>query len=268
MPSYRTPRYVLLVGVLVLGTLSAQPGTCQETETIQNSVSMQFKLVPAGKFMMGSADNGPAHEVTLTEPYYIGVYEVTQAQFEQVMQANPSGFQGEAVDNVDTANHPVEKVSWDDAVEFCRVLSALPEEKAAGRTFRLPTEAEWENAARAGTTTEFYFGENDAELGEFAWYLNNGEKRTQPVGQKQPNPWGLYDMYGNVEEWCQDFWTDDYSAGPATNPTGPSRGFTRIRRGGGWIHYPSVCCSDFRAGSPPSIQSRTLGFRVVCVDSK
>lgn len=268
MEIQHTSRCSCFALAILFAVSSHQQGFSQETETVTNSIGMQFRLIPAGNFIMGDQDNGPAHEVSLTHPYYLGVFEVTQAQFEQVMKTNPSGFQGEAVANIDTSNHPVEKVSWNEAVDFCRVLSSLPEERSAGRKFRLPTEAEWEHAARAGRTTTFTFGDEATDLIEFAWYLDNSEKRTHPIGQKKPNPWGLYDTYGNVEEWCQDFCDFNYPAGPATDPSGPETGITRVRRGGGWIHYPSVCCSTFRAGSRPSIQSRTLGFRVVCICEK
>jgi len=118
-------------------------------------------------------------------------------------------------------------VSWEDAVEFCRKLSELPAERAAGFAYRLPTEAEWEYACRAGTTTAYSFGDDSAELGEYAWYAENSGGRTQPVGQKKPNPWGLYDMHGNVWEWCQD-WHAAYPTGSVTDPTGPSSGSFRV----------------------------------------
>ena len=162
------------------------------------SIGMEFKLIPAGTFIMGEGDD--AHEVTLTQPFKIGVHEVTQAQYEQVMGVNPSHFKG--------ANNPVETVSWEDAVEFCRRLSELPAEKAAGHVYRLPTEAEWEYACRAGTTTKYSFGDDESDLGDHAWFLENflenSGTNTHPVGRKGPNAWSLYGMHGNVLEWCQD----------------------------------------------------------------
>jgi formylglycine-generating enzyme required for sulfatase activity len=160
---------------------------------------MKFRQIPAGTFTMGDAsgdDDETPHEVTLTKPFKMGVHEVTQAQYEQLMGTNPSEFKG--------AENPVERVSWEDAVEFCRRLSELPAEKEAGHVYRLPTEAEWEYACRAGTTTNFGFGDDDSEAGYYAWVFGNSDRKTHPVGNKLPNAWGLYDMHGNVREWCKD----------------------------------------------------------------
>ena len=168
----------------------------ERLESAGNSIGIRLKLLPAGTFWMG--EDLDAHKVTLTQPFYLGVYEVTQEQYERVMGKNPSNFKG--------PQNPVEKVSWDDAVEFCRKLSELPEEKAAGRIYRLPTEAEWEYACRAGTTTKYSFGDSESELGEYGWFDKNSDRKTHPVGQKQPNKWGLYDMHGNVWEWCSDWY--------------------------------------------------------------
>ena len=227
-----------------------------------NSIGMKFKLIPVGMFTMGEGDD--AHEVTLTVPFKMGVHEVTQAQYEQVMGSNPSRYKG--------SDHPVEEVSWDDAVEFCRRLSALPAEKSAGNVYRLPTEAEWEYACRAGTTTKYSFGDDESELGDYAWYGVNSDN-THPVGGKLPNAWGLYDMHGNVWEWCQD-WYDDYPSGAVTDPTGPASGSSRVYRGGGWESTAADCRSGVRDGfprrskpgfSPPRIKVDGIygvGFRV------
>ena len=217
-----------------------------------NSVGMTFKLIPAGTFIMG--EGGQAHEVTLTEPFQMGVHEVTQAQYEQVMGSNPSGFKG--------ADNPVERVTWDDAVEFCRRLSELPAEKKAGNVYRLPTEAEWEYACRAGTTTKYSFGDDESELGDTAWYAENSGGKTHPVGSKLPNAWGLYDMHGNVYEWCQD-WYGDYPSGSVTDPSGATSSSLRVLRGGGWDGTAGDCRSARRGRILPSFRSDGLGFRVV-----
>jgi formylglycine-generating enzyme required for sulfatase activity len=171
------------------------------------------------------------------------------------MGKNPSKFKGK--------QNPVEMVSWNDAVEFCRKLSDLPAEKSAGHVYRLPTEAEWEYACRAGTKTKYSFGDSEAELGEFGWYGKNSSGATV-VGGKKPNSWGLYDMHGNVNEWCQD-WYGSYPSGAVTDPTGPSSGSRRVTRGGSWLDSADSCRSarsGFDAASPDD-QYISLGFRVV-----
>jgi formylglycine-generating enzyme required for sulfatase activity len=252
--SMRISPIVLLLCMGVFGcgaTMPAkedQPAAPTETASV-NSIGMQFELIPAGKFKMGFG----AHQVTLTKPFYLGVYEVTQEQYERVMGTNPSDFNG--------AKNPVEQVSWEDAVEFCRKLSALPEEKAAGHVYRLPTEAEWEYACRAGTTTKYSFGDDESQLGAYAWFRENSGDRTHPVGQKKPNAWGLYDMHGNVWEWCQD-WYGDLPAGAVTDPTGPSTGSLRVLRGGSWNDFAGRCRSASRRRSSPSYRFSHLGFRL------
>ena len=161
------------------------------------------------------------------------MYEVTQEQYERVMGKNPSRFKGPQL--------PVERVSWKAAVSFCTKLSAFPEEQAAGRTYRLPTEAEWEYACRAGSTTDFCFGDAEWGLDDYAWYEDNSDHRTHPVGQKRPNAWGLYDMHGNVWEWCAD-WHDEayYEASPVDDPQGPATGVDRVGRGGSWSESAAV----------------------------
>ena len=229
----------------------ATPVEDMELPESADSIGMEFKLIPAGTFTMGEGDD--AHQVTLTRPFKMGVHEVTQAQYEQVMGVNPSFAQG--------ANSPVQIVSWLDAVEFCRRLSELPAEKKAGNVFRLPTEAEWEYACRAGTTTLFSFGDDESKLGDYAWYWENAGIRTHPVGEKKPNAWGIYDMHGNVWEWCQD-WYDRYPSGAVTDPTGPSSGSDRVLRGGGWNSPAESCRSANRVWGYPSNRSNNFGFRV------
>ena len=219
-------------------------------------MGMKFRQIPAGTFTMGDAsgdDDETPHEVTLTKPFKMGVHEVTQAQYEQVMGVNPSKFKG--------ADNPVEKVSWDDAVEFCRRLSELPAEKEAGHVYRLPTEAEWEYACRAGTTTNFGFGDDDSNLDDYAWFRENSAEKTHPVGGKKPNAWGLYGMHGNVGEWCQD-WKEDYPAGAVTDPTGPASGLYRVIRGGSYLKPAEYCRSASRSGGYPSYRYYYDGFRV------
>ncbi len=183
-----------------------------------NSVGMAFRLIPTGEFTMGSdvfeAQERPAHSVNLTAPFEIGAFEVSQAQFAKVMGDNASHFKG--------SKRPVEMVSWEDAVDFCKKLSALPEEKSAGYIYRLPTEAEWEYACRAGTSTDLGFGEPAMDFSEIAYFKENAEDQTQPIGQKAPNAWGLFDVYGNVSEWCQDYHAA-YASENEVNPTGPDQ---------------------------------------------
>jgi len=225
-----------------------------------NSIGMRLKLMPAGEFMMGSPESdkpamshgSPQHKVRITKPFYLGVYEVTQAEYARVMGENPSRFR--------RASNPVEQVSWDDATEFCKKLSAKE-----GKTYRLPTEAEWEYACRAVTTTRYSFGDDWARLGEYAWYGANSRQETHPVGEKKPNAWGLHDMHGNVTEWCSDWWAGDYYAiSPTESLTGPATGQRRVCRGGCWSSTPRSCESSFR-WRVPTRRNFHLGFRVAAV---
>jgi formylglycine-generating enzyme required for sulfatase activity len=196
---------------------------------------------------MGYEDD--QHEVTISKPFYMGVTEVTQAQYGAVMDTNPSQFKG--------ATNPVEMVCWDDATEFCKELS-----ETTRQAVRLPTEAEWEYACRAGTTTRFSFGDDISVLGDYAWHRANGGT-PHPVGQKKPNPWGLFDMHGNVWEWCAD-WFVEYTKEEATDPQGPVSGEYRVLRGGDWFTLSEYCRSASRINVPPDDSRRNLyGFRVV-----
>ena len=272
---------VVLIVVSMASPLPAQV-EAQEPKTITNSIGMKLVLIPAGTFTMGSPPSEEGfnderqHEVTLTQDYYLGAFEVTQAQYEKVMGINPSYFEwyevverhpktGRVV-NDDSSNHPVEMVSWEDAVEFCDKLSALPEEKRAGRVYRLPTEAEWEYACRAGSKTAYSFGESRRSLGDYAWFDDNSGDKTHPVGKKKPNAWGLYDMHGNVWEWCSD-WYDDYPRGNATDPMGPRTDSFRVIRGGSWRIEAAHCRSANRGRYLPSHRYNYYGFRVTCVSS-
>jgi formylglycine-generating enzyme required for sulfatase activity len=188
------------------------------------------------------------------------VYEVTQAQYEKVMGKNPSYFQGAVVGN-ENADLPVEMVSWDDAVEFCKKLSELPDEKKAGRVYRLPTEAEWEYACRAGSKTAYSFDDEEGLLPEYGWFNRNSSRRTHTVGLLEPNAWGLYDMHGNVWEWCSDR-HGEYPKGAVSDPTGPKEGSYRVYRGGSWDDEAALCRSAYRRRNDPSDRIINLGFRV------
>ena len=249
-------RSLVLFIVLLIGS----PALGQQLKAITNSIGMKLVLIHPGSFTMGSPDdevgrvrNETSHEVTLSKSYYLGANEVTQGDYEKVMGANPSNFKG--------SKNPVETVNWDDAVSFCKKLSEMPEEKAAGRSYRLPTEAEWEYACRAGSTTSYSFGETAESLGEYAWYDQNAGNKTRLVGEKKPNRWGLYDMHGNVWEWCQD-WYADHPPDALTHPQGPNEGSKRVLRGGGWYNDAGYCRSADRHGYNPLNHLNSLGFRV------
>jgi WD40 repeat protein len=232
-------------------------------DLIINSIGM--KLIPAGEFQMGSPDSDsdaadrekPQHLVKITNPFYLGVYEVTQGQYEKVMGARP--WQGKEYVK-EGPDYPAVYVSHDDAVEFCRRLS-----KQEGVEYRLPTQAEWEYACRAGTTTTYSFGDGEAKLGQHAWYDKNawdiGEKYAHRVGQKLPNRWGLYDMHGNVYEWCQD-WHESYgSEKVVSDPLGDAQGIARELRGGSFRYRSSVVRSADRYCDLPDNRDSSLGFR-------
>ena len=213
-----------------------------------------------------SNDERPQHRVELTKSFHIGVTEVTQAQWEAVMESNPSGTK--------SPHLPVNNISYADAKAFCAKLSALPEEMAAGRSYRLPTEAEWEYLCRAGTRTAFNYGESfdntEQNLGqvlsEYAWFKENADA-PQTVAGKLPNQWGLFDLYGNVAEWCEDVYLPSYYGDnpPGTDPTGPATGSQRVLRGGSYMSQPSSCRSSYRGNANQLVRSRQNGLRVVCV---
>jgi formylglycine-generating enzyme required for sulfatase activity len=268
---------------LILQGLARGEDTPRE---ITNSVGMKLVPIPAGKFVMGSPATEAEreageeqHEVAITRPFYLGAYPVTQGQFAKVMGKNPAFFQPR---NGGSPDHPAEQVRWGEARAFCAALSALPEEKKAGRTYRLPSEAEWEYACRAGTSTAFIVGDalsatqanfngnfpyGGAEKGPFL-------RRTAKVGSYPPNAWGLYDMHGNVYEWCNDWYDPDYyKKSPRDNPKGPEKGvvatgfdsnFFVVVRGGCWLDEGRACRSARRFRLQQSEPYRWTGFRVAC----
>lgn len=221
---------------------------------LTNSVGIAMVRIEPGTFMMGNGPQGNAterdHTVQITRPYLIGVTEVTQAQWSAIMPENPSKARGDVL--------PVTNVSWEQASEYCRILSARE-----GRVYRLPTEAEWEHACRAGTTTSFSFGDSTELLGDFAWFNGNARGAVQPVATRRPNPWGLHDMHGNVREWCSDWFAWRYPTQPQIDPIGPATGTQRVRRGGTVGFYPSAATSGARDAAPPDLSWDDVGFRVV-----
>jgi len=239
--------------------------TCQTLMLdIGEALTMAFMLIPAGQFTMGSpeiekghTEDEVQHEVTISQPFYMGKFQVTQGQWQAVMGSNPSDLR--------VSDFPVTKVSWDDCQEFCKKLSAK-----AGKTVRLPTEAEWEYACRAGSATRFCSGDSDIDLNAFAWCYNSVLGLTigqeAPVGQKRPNAWWLHDMHGNVCEWCHDWYDNSYyENSPRTNPRGPDTGSERVLRGGSWNYMSEYCRSANRNSSTPCGRSIHYGFRCVLV---
>jgi formylglycine-generating enzyme required for sulfatase activity len=236
-----------------------QPSQRMEPEKLakqgSNSIGMKFTLIKAGESYMGSEesyDEKPVHKVEIKNPFYLGTYPVTQAEWKAVMDDDPSHFKGD--------NLPVEQVSWDYVQKFIKKLN----EKEGTGKYRLPSEAEWEYTCRAGTSTRYSFGDSESKLGEYAWYLKNSVEKTHPVGQKEPNSWGLHDMHGNVWEWVQDKWHDSYDGAPTDGSAWKSGdGADRVIRGGSWDYDTGVCRSAVRDDDNPRYRSDDLGFRLL-----
>jgi formylglycine-generating enzyme required for sulfatase activity len=256
-------------------------------KTLTNSIGMGFVLIPAGKFVMGTPDNepgrrkneGPQHEVIITKSFYMGKYEVKVSEFREFIKATGYKTEAEKTGGAfiresgrwekkegiywgnpgfnQNDNHPVTCVSWNDVLEFCKWLTIK-----TGYFYRLPTEAEWEYACRAGSQEAFSFGSDAKALGTYAWFRDNAGGQTHPVGQKEPNAWGLYDMHGNVREISQD-WYGNYRSGSVVDPDGPYNGQRRIWRGGGWAAPPADCRCGERSSGPQAEMHFRLGFRLV-----
>jgi len=218
-----------------------------------SGLNLQMVWVDGGTFKMGGkgyGDEKPVHEVTL-DGFWLSKYQVTQAQYEAIMGKNPARFKG--------PNKPVECVSWNDAKEYCRRLS----EETGGR-FVLPSETQWEFACRGGSELEYCFGDKEEELEDYAWYGNNSNDETHSVGLRKPNAWGLYDMHGNVWEWCEDDWHDNYEKAPGDGKpwVDEPRGNRRVLRGGSWYYFSFFCRSAYRFNNAPDITNFNFGFRL------
>ena len=244
--------------------VSATPAPTPSTSTAPATALVP---IPAGKFLMGDKDevDAPVHEVAVSA-FLMDKHLVTQDQFQKLMGSNPSRWKG--------GQNPVEQLRWSDAVKFCNKRSEAeglrpcydwPTLKcdftAAG--YRLPTEAEWEYACRAGTTTAYFFGASPAKLGEFAWFDKNAGGKPHPVGQKQPNPWGLFDMAGNVWQWCHDFYgVEYYATSPKQDPAGPPDGKNKVLRGGAWRFSADNCRSGYRYNENPGSADVCFGYDI------
>lgn len=228
-----------------LDTVSLNP-TPQAGES-QIFDDIEFVWIPVGSFHMGAAID---HLVELSEGFWLGKYEVTQEQWRRVMGSNPSYVKGDL--------HPVEQVSWLESQVFVEKLNEL----SKSDSYSLPTEAQWEYASRAGSTTLFSFGEDSNALSDYAWYRDSSSGTTHPIGEKKPNSWNLFDMYGNVWEWCAD-WKGLYPKHDVSDPTGPHEGELRILRGGSWYTAHTDCNSAVRHGSSPYNAHNRYGLRIV-----
>lgn len=232
------------------------PKVKETTFDLGNGIKLEMVEIQAGVFLMGDENEKPQHKVRITKPFYMGKYLVTQEQWEAVRHSNPSCFKG--------PKNPVEQVTWEECQVFLDKLNAKTGEHRS--KFTLPTEAQWEYACRAGSTTRYCFGNDESGFGDYAWYKDNSREMTHPVGEKKPNVWGLYDMHGNVWEWCQDLYDDGYYVdSPTDDPAGPTAGSRRVMRGGAWSVEARECRSAGRNYFLPGFGCASLGFRVVVV---
>ena len=251
-----TVMIICAVVALCFGAKPFKGGSAVVKIDIAASAKMDFVKIKPGIFMMGSEkgekEEKPVRKVTFAKEFYMGVYEVMQSQWEAVMGGNPSNFKG--------PKNPVEQVTWAESQEFVQKLS----KENAKWSFRLPTEAEWEYVAKAGTTSPYFFDDTDSTLSEYAWFAANSKETTHPVGEKKPNPWGLYDIYGNVWEWVQDADHGNYEGAPTDGSAWDKMGgMYHIVRGGSWDDPPNWCRSGARPQYYPAEKSIRYGFRVV-----
>ena len=249
-------RVVVVVAAMLFCTPVFAQGV--KLKSFTNSIGMELIEIPSGKFTMGA---GAVVAVTLTQGFSLGKTEVTCGEWQQVMGIQ---FKLKTYD-VGKKDFPATEMEWEDAIEFCKKLTATEHTNGrlpAGESYRLPSEAEWECACRAGTETAFSFGDDESKLGEYAWFDGNtgSEEYAHKVGMKKLNPWGLHDMHGNVFEWCSDWYGLVLSGG--TDPVGPRRGSNRVYRGGSWGNDPGRCRSAYRFRNAPSLRGDDLGFRV------
>jgi formylglycine-generating enzyme required for sulfatase activity len=267
-----TTALAVLAAAALPTLVPAQEGAKGTDKLLQRFVDEFVALTPGeGKFpasfMMGSGKDGPpeeqpTHKVSLGYPFALGKYEVTQELYAAIVGSNPSRWKG--------PRNSVEMIDWDEARTFCgKITQELRKRKLLGEdeVIRLPSEAEWEYACRAGTTTKFSFGDDAGDLGDFAWFTGNAKGNDPPVGVKKPNPWGLYDVHGYVWEWCLDAWRDSYENAPADgSPVVTDKAKKRAIRGGAWTEPADHCRSAFRVGAPVETRSPAIGLR--CVRSK
>jgi formylglycine-generating enzyme required for sulfatase activity len=249
-------RLTALAALMALGA-GAPPLGAEPAASFENSLGMTFVLVPAGEFQMGSDREGaldterPAHKVRITKPFYIATTEVTQGVYVRVTGVNPSRFKDWAA--------PADRVSWTDAFEFAAMLNQLEDTDG----YKLPTEAQWEFAARGGTAGERFF-DDVAEMGEYAWFRGNAAHTTHPAGRKKPSPFGLFDIYGNVWEWTEDWFNGGYYySSPNDDPPGPRSGLDKVLRGGAWHNSAEAITSTRREPLGPSLVYNAVGLRVV-----
>lgn len=256
-----TVRYYLKKEEIEELPIFAQADNLDDSEIFTSSFTgIQFVLIPSGEFEMGapseekdrSDSESPTHKVTIQNSFYLGRSVVTQKQWEKIMGKNPSHFKGE--------DRPVEMVSWEDAQEFVTKLN----EKEDTNKYRLPLEAEWEYACRASTQTRYFFGNDESKLNEYAWYAGNSGSKTHIIGQKKPNPWGLYDIHGNVWEWVQDEWHENYNGAPSDGSAwDEGNSSNRVSRGCSWYCNTEFCCSAVRFKRESESRFANLGFRLL-----